>query len=63
MSQRKAKASLTYMLRNVFAIPALLFVIVLTGLIVALLYDGWMDLLAALAVSSSLCAVLWARFR
>ena len=63
MSDRRAKASRTNTLWNVFAIPALLFVIVLTGLIVALLFDGWMDLLAALAVSASLCAVLWARFR
>ena len=63
MSDRKAKPNLPHTLWNVFAIPALLFVIVLTGLIVALLLDRWMDLLAAIAVSSSLCAVLWARFR
>tara|TARA_R110001606_G_scaffold225271_1_gene373350 strand:+ start:3859 stop:4035 length:177 start_codon:yes stop_codon:yes gene_type:complete len=55
----KRKASLG----RIFAVPAALFVIGLTGLVWALLVDGPQDILAGLAVASSLGVLIWAIVR
>ena len=52
---RRRKVSL----RRVFAVPAMLFVIGLTGLIWALLVDGPQDVLAGLAVGAPLGVLGW----
>lgn len=52
---KPGKASLL----RIFAVPAALFVVGLTGLIWALLVDGPQDVLAGLAVGSSLAVLGW----
>ncbi len=52
---RRRKASL----RRVFAVPALLFVAGLTGLVWALLVDGPQDVVAGLAAGSPLAVLAW----
>ncbi len=47
---------------QIFAIPLALFVFGLFGLILALLETGWIDILAGLAISTSLVAIIWGRF-
>ena len=46
---------------QIFAIPLALFVFGLFGLILALLETGWIDILAGLAISTSLVAIIWGR--
>ncbi|MCB2052131.1 MAG: hypothetical protein KDE63_11965 [Novosphingobium sp.] len=41
----------------IFAFPALVFTISLSGLVLALLFQGWPDALSALAAGSSLFAL------
>ena len=46
-------------LREIFAIPAGLFLVSLLGLVAALLVDGWVDAIAALAAGAGLVAMAW----
>ncbi|ACT60329.1 hypothetical protein Hbal_2654 [Hirschia baltica ATCC 49814] len=62
MKTRQEKPSALRRLRGIFGIPFALFVLSFVGLISALMIDGWLDILASLAVGSSLAAILWARF-
>lgn len=50
-------------LAAMFAVPAALFVVSLTGLISALLLDGGLDALFALAAGSGILALAWTIFR
>ncbi|KCZ46674.1 MULTISPECIES: hypothetical protein [unclassified Hyphomonas] len=45
-----------------FAVPAALFVVSLTGLVAALLKDGGLDTLFALAAGAGILALAWAIF-
>ncbi|WP_416878146.1 hypothetical protein [Litorimonas sp.] len=47
---------------QIFVIPLALFVFGLFGLILALLETGWVDIVAGLALSTSLVTLLWARY-
>ncbi|KCZ90239.1 hypothetical protein [Hyphomonas jannaschiana] len=49
-------------LAAMFAVPAALFAVSLTGLIAALLLDGGLDTLFALAAGSGILALAWAFF-
>lgn len=51
------------MIRSIFALPAILAVLSLVGLIVALTGDGWRDLASWIALSLPLIAVFWAVLR
>lgn len=51
------------MMRSTFAIPLLLALLSLVGLIVALTGDGDRDLVSWVALSAPLLAVLWAATR
>ncbi len=52
------------MIRATFAMPVLIAVAGLTGLVVALTGDGWRDAASWLALGLPVAAVLWAlRFR
>ena len=44
---------------EIFAVPLVIFMVSLAGLIAALLVDGWIDALAALASGSGLVACAW----
>ena len=55
----KRKASIG----RIFAVPAALFVIGLTGLVWALLVDGPQDILVGPAVATSLGVLIWALVR
>ena len=46
-------------LRQIFLIPTALFVFGLFGLIFALLENGWVDIVAVFALSTSLFAIIW----
>lgn len=46
-----------------FAIPVVLGLLSLAGLVVALTGDGWRDILSWAALSAPLLAVLWAASR
>ncbi|MEF3083177.1 hypothetical protein V3391_13270 [Luteimonas sp. SMYT11W] len=48
-------------LRHVFAVPAVIAVAGLIGLVSALTGDGWRDGLAWLGLAAPVAAVLWAR--
>lgn len=48
------------MIRSTFAMPALLAVLSLAGLLVALTGEGWRDTLSWAALSTPVLAVLWA---
>lgn len=48
------------MIRSTFALPALLALLSLAGLVVALTGERWRDLLSWAALSTPLLAVLWA---
>lgn len=48
------------MIRSTFALPALLALLSLAGLIVALTGEGWRDILSWVALSAPLLAVIWA---
>jgi hypothetical protein len=48
------------MIRSTFAVPALLGLLSLAGLIVALTGDGWRDQVAWAALFVPLAAVIWA---
>lgn len=50
-------------LAAMFAVPAALFVISLTGLIAALLMDGGLETLFALAAGSGIPAMAWSVWR
>lgn len=50
-------------LGTVFAIPAALFVLGLTGLVGALLADGAWDGIGAALVATAVAAVVWGRLR
>ena len=47
-------------LRRTFAIPLLLALLSVAGLVVALTGDGWRDAAAWLALGAPVCAVGWA---
>ncbi|WP_300973786.1 hypothetical protein [Sphingomonas sp. LHG3406-1] len=51
------------MTRPTFAIPALLALLSLAGLVVALTGEGWRDLVSWAALSAPLIAVIWAATR
>ena len=48
------------MIRSTFAIPVMLALLSLLGLVVALTGDGWRDTLSWAALAAPLLAVLWA---
>lgn len=48
-----------YRLKEIFRIPALIFIVTLAGLVSALLTDSSADLLGAVASGSALLVVLW----
>ncbi|GAW42172.1 hypothetical protein SH203_02587 [Brevundimonas sp. SH203] len=50
-------------LRAIFAAPAILFVLTLTGLIGALLEDGLWDILGAALLTAWLIVLIWALVR
>jgi|GEM_PF-1883576 len=47
---------------QIFRVPLILFGAGLFGLILALLETGWVDVVAGLAISTSLGAIIWGRF-
>nr|WP_314444291.1 hypothetical protein [uncultured Sphingomonas sp.] len=51
------------MIRSTFAVPLLLALLSLAGLVVALTGKGWRDLLSWTALSVPLASVLWALAR
>jgi len=51
------------MIRSTFAMPVLLAVLSLTGLVVALTGEGWRDIVSSAALSAPVLAVLWAAAR
>jgi hypothetical protein len=51
------------MIRSTFALPALLALLTLVGLVVALTGDGGRDLASWVALSAPLLAVVWAAWR
>lgn len=51
------------MIRSTFAIPVLLALLSLAGLVTALTGDGWRDLFSSAALSAPLLGVLWAATR
>ena len=51
------------MMRNTFAVPALLAALSLCGLLLALTGEGWRDILSWAALSLPVAAVLWAALR
>lgn len=48
------------MIRSTFAVPALLALLSLAGLVIALTGEGWRDILSWAALSAPLLAVIWA---
>ncbi|WEK41353.1 MAG: hypothetical protein P0Y50_07015 [Candidatus Brevundimonas colombiensis] len=50
-------------LRAIFGVPAVLFVLTLTGLIGALLEDGLWDILGAALLTAWLIVLIWALIR
>ena len=48
-----------YRLKEIFLIPALIFIVTLAGLVSALLTDNSADLFGAVASGSALLVVLW----
>ncbi len=51
------------MIRSTFALPAVLALLSLLGLVVALTGEGWRDLASWAALSIPLLAVIWAATR
>lgn len=45
--------------QRIFAVPAVLFVISLFGLVASLLSDGWPDVVLALLAGSGIAAIVW----
>lgn len=48
------------MIRSTFALPALLVLLSLAGLVIALTGEGWRDILSWAVLSAPLLAVTWA---
>lgn len=44
---------------QIFLIPTALFILGSFGLVVALLENGWVDIVAVLALCTSLLAIIW----
>ena len=51
------------MTRSTFALPLVIALLCLAGLVVALAGDGWRDTLSWLALATPVAAVLWAAAR
>lgn len=48
------------MIRSTFALPALLALLSLSGLVIALTGEGWRDILSWASLSAPLVAIIWA---